>query len=64
MVVADEVDGLAAVGRLVDIVALSLERHRDDAQDIGVVISDDDRLGHGSPVLTDLAGGQVVGRLV
>ena len=44
MVIADQVDRLAAVGRLVDVVALGLEGHRHDAQDIGVVIGDDDRL--------------------
>ncbi len=48
VVVAGKVDGLAAVGGLVHVVALGLEGHRDDAQDIGVVIGDDDRLGHGS----------------
>ena len=52
MMMPGEIDCLAPVRRLVDRVALRLERHRHNAQDVGVVVRDQDCLCHDAHLLS------------
>ena len=47
-----QVDGLAPVRCFVDRVTLRLERHRNDAQDVGIVVGDENGFGHGVHLLS------------